>query len=148
MGALGDHLDQAAKPSREGTGWTEFARVTPLQGEEWARLRADHPKAVVLVAGDLKQNLGGPHHYGTNGCRALLRSQVAMADLVCLTDADRMIPGTLTRPPIDQCVCGDPTGSELTSEIVTGWEGRQDGVGLSDHFAVGAEMRLSQSTRG
>ena len=119
-----------AGSSREATGWTEFARVTPLQGEEWTRLRVEHPHAVVIVAGDLNQNLGGPHHYGTNSGRALLRNELAGADLVCLTDADRMIPGTLARPPIDHVCVGVPAGSKLTSELVTGWEGGQGGVRL------------------
>jgi len=137
-----------AGPSRDASGWTEFARVTSLQGEEWTRLRAEYPDAVVIVAGDLNQNLGGPHHYGTSNGRALLRNQLARADLVCLTDADRMIPGTLGRPPIDHVCVAVPTGSNLTSEIVTGWEGRQGDARLSDHSAVVAEMRLSQSTQG
>ena len=73
-------------------------------------------------------------------------NQLASADLVCLTDADRMITWTLARPPIDHVCGGVPAGSKLTSGIVTGWEGRQGGVRLSDHSAVVAEVRLSKST--
>lgn len=134
-----------AGPSGQAPGWTEFARVAPLQGEEWASLRAEHPDAVVIVAGDLNQNLGGRHYYGTKNGRAILRCQLAGADLVCLTDADQMTPGTLANPPIDHVCVGVPDGSHLTSRFVTGWEGHQDGIRLSDHSAIVAEMTLRKT---
>jgi hypothetical protein len=137
-----------AGPSGDAPGWTEFARVAPLQGEEWAILRAQHPNAVVIVAGDFNQNLGGPHYYGTKQCRCLLRKQLVGADLVCLTDADDISPGTLVNPPIDHVCVGVPAGKYLVSKVVTGWEGTQGGVRLSDHSAVVAEMSLSRGTPG
>jgi endonuclease/exonuclease/phosphatase family metal-dependent hydrolase len=129
-------------PSMQAPGWTEFARVTPLQGEEWARLREVHPEAVVIVAGDLNQNLGGMHYYGTKSGRKLLRNQLSAADLVCLSDADEMRSWTLANPPIDHVCVGVPAGSQLKSRLVTGWEGAQSGIRLSDHSAVVAEMRI------
>lgn len=135
-----------ADPSGQAPGWAEFARVTPLQGAEWAGLRAQHPEAVVIVAGDFNQNLGGPHYYGAESCRVLLREQLSAADLVCLTDVDEMSPGTLANPPIDHVCVGIPASSQLASKIVTGWEGKQNGVRLSDHSAVIAEMTVRTVT--
>jgi len=130
-------------PSGDAPGWTEFARVTPLQGAEWVALRARHPNAVLIVGGDLNQNIGGLHYYGTRAGRALLREQLSDAGLTCLTDADVMTPGLFKHPPIDHLCVGAPVGSRLLSTVLNGWEGTQDGVRLSDHSAVVAEVQFS-----
>jgi hypothetical protein len=88
--------DKCPDPLAPAPGWQEFYRVTPLQGQEWQRLRASAPEATLVVAGDLNQNLGGPHYYGTNRGRALLRETLAAASLACLTETERFLRANLS----------------------------------------------------
>lgn len=140
---LNDKGPDAANPA---PGWAEFARVTPLQGAEWRRLRALDPAATLVVAGDLNQNLGGPHYYGTVAGRALLRAELASAGLECLTQAEHFARGELDYPPIDHVCAGAPVGRRLES-TVAGWnKTHQDGTVLSDHSGVLAEISLVIAT--
>ncbi|MGI8677450.1 MAG: endonuclease/exonuclease/phosphatase family protein [Jatrophihabitans sp.] len=134
--------DKGPDPSAPAQGWSELHRVTPIQGAEWLRLRTTYAEAVMVVAGDLNQNLGGNHYYGTQQSRTLLRAALAAASLECLTTTERFAPGELDHPPID-CVCvGAPHGRRLHS-VVTGWNNTTaDGHRLSDHSGVLAEFDL------
>ena len=92
----GDTGPERTEPAR---GWDEFHRVVPEQGQEWASLRERYPSATLVIAGDLNQDLGGRHYYGTKACRALLTAQMSNAGLTCLTTTDRFAPGlSSTRP--------------------------------------------------
>ena len=84
------------------------------------------------MAGDLNQDLGGRHYYGTKACRALLTTQIATADLKCLTTTDRFDPGALEHPPIDH-VCAGPGRDRSFTTKAHGWNNVVDGVRLSDH---------------
>lgn len=128
----GDVGPDADKPSR---GWQEFHRVVPGQGDEWVALRQRFPDATVIVAGDLNQDLGGKHYYGTRACRALLREELTRADLTCLTTTDRFDPDVLQHPPIDH-VCAWPGRGRDFSTEVHGWNNVVNGVTLSDHGGV------------
>lgn len=113
-------------------GWDEFRRVVPEQGREWVALRESYPAATLVVAGDLNQDLGGRHYYGTKACRALLGSQLAKATIDCLTTTDRFDPGLLQHPPIDHICVGPAQDRSLTSKA-HGWNNVVNGVTLSDH---------------
>jgi hypothetical protein len=128
----GDAGPGVTPPAR---GWDEFHRVVPLQGREWASLREDHPGATLVVAGDLNQDLGGQHYYGTKACRALLTAELAGASLSCLTTTDRFGPDVLQHPPIDH-VCAGPGRDRSFTARVLGWNNVVDGVRLSDHGGV------------
>jgi hypothetical protein len=91
-------------------GWDEFHRVAPKQGQEWASIRDRYPLATLVVAGDLNQDLGGLHYYGTKDCRALLTAQMRTANLTCHTTTDRFAPDVLAHPPIDH-VCASPAAT-------------------------------------
>lgn len=125
----GDTGPDAAHPAR---GWEEFRRVVPLQAAEWAALRERYPEATLVVAGDLNQDLGGRHFYGTKACRALLTEQLARADLHCLTTTDRFSPDVLQHPPIDH-VCAAPGQGRSITTSAHGWSNVVEGVSLSDH---------------
>lgn len=124
--------DTGPDPIQPARGWDEFHRVVPAQGQEWASLRDRHPWATLVVAGDLNQDLGGRHYYGTKACRALLTTQIATADLKCLTTTDRFDPGALEHPPIDH-VCAGPGRDRSFTTKAHGWNNVVDGVRLSDH---------------
>ena len=122
-------------PTGEASGWTEFYRVTPEQGREWAELRVANERSLLVVAGDLNQNLGGPHYYGTIKGRALLRAHLAAAGLTCATEFERFADGELAHPPIDHvCISAYPADELRCS--VRGWNRAVEGVTLSDHSGV------------
>ena len=126
-------------------GWDEFRRVVPAQGAEWAELRKRFPEATLVVAGDLNQDLGGRHYYGTKACRALLNAQLAGADLVCLTTTDRFEDGVLQHPPIDHVCAAPGRGRDVETEV-QGWDSAVDGVRLSDHGGVLATLRIREGS--
>ena len=116
-------------------GWEEFPRVVSGQGREWLSLRERFPEATLIVAGDLNQDLGGKHYYGTKACRALLRTELARASLVCLTTTDRFGADVLQHPSIDHVCAGPGLGGHITAEV-HGWNNVVDGARLSDHGGV------------
>jgi endonuclease/exonuclease/phosphatase family metal-dependent hydrolase len=127
-----------ANPAR---GWDEFRRIVPGQGGEWASLRADFPQATLVVAGDLNQDLGGRHYYGTKDCRALLNVQLRRSELRCLTTTDRFDENVLVHPPIDH-VCAGPGRNRSFTSTAQGWNKSTDGVTLSDHGGTLVDLRF------
>ena len=88
-------------PTGDARGWTEHHRVIPLQGNEWTALRGRYPDTALCVAGDFNTNLGGPHYYGTNRGRVLLRTALRDAGLACLTETQQIPEAALVDPPMD-----------------------------------------------
>ncbi|GAB3665143.1 hypothetical protein GCM10027596_30790 [Nocardioides korecus] len=127
-----------------GRGWSEFRRVVAHQGQEWAELRRSFPFATLVVAGDLNQDLGGRHFYGSRKCRALLNVELARADLTCLTTTGNFAQGLLEHPPIDH-ICASPGRSNLTVTRVDGWNRTIDGVALSDHGGTLVDLAVPRS---
>jgi endonuclease/exonuclease/phosphatase family metal-dependent hydrolase len=125
---------------RPARGWEEFPRVVSGQGQEWLSLRERFPKSTLIVAGDLNQDLGGKHYYGTKACRALLNTELTRANLVCLTTTDRFDAEVLQHPPIDHVCAGPGLGGHLTAEV-HGWNNVLDGARLSDHGGVLAVIK-------
>lgn len=128
----GDTGPDLARPAK---GWEEFPRVVAQQGRDWAALRENYPSATLIVAGDLNQDLGGRHYYGTKACRALLTAELTSAGLMCLTTTDRFDPGTLQHPPIDHVCVGAGLGRSTLAEV-HGWSNVVEGATLSDHGGV------------
>lgn len=129
----GPHLDAPAR------SWAEHHRVLPEQAAEWASLQQCYPHAMLIVAGDLNMNLGGPHYYGTTRGRRMLREAMASLGLFCATETERVPAGALTWPPIDHVLL--PTAWEPRAAVVAAWEGRaEDGVRLSDHSGLVVEV--------
>jgi hypothetical protein len=89
-------------------------------------------EAALIVAGDLSQDLGGKHYYGTNACRALLNTELVRASLVCLSTTDRFDAGLSQHPPIDH-VCAGPGQRRRFTTGVHGWNNVVDDARLSDH---------------
>lgn len=139
----GDTGPDATSPAK---GWDEFPRVVALQGQDWATLRERYPVATLVVAGDLNQDLGGPHYYGTRACRALLNAELAKAGMQCLTTTDRFGPDVLQHPPIDHVCVGAGANRSLTSQA-HGWNNVVEGVKLSDHGGVLVSLEVPQVPR-
>jgi hypothetical protein len=90
------HSDRGQQPvGKRVPNWSEHYRVIAEQSEEWAQLKRAHPDAAICVAGDLNMNLGGPHWYGTNQGRAIMRSAIENNDLVCATEFSQLPAGRL-----------------------------------------------------
>lgn len=138
----GDVGPDVMQPAR---GWDEFLRVVPEQGREWATLRNRYPDATLIVAGDLNQDLGGRHYYGTKACRSLLTAQLADATLDCLTTTDRFDSGLLQHPPIDHICVGIGRAKSFTSHAL-GWNNVIDGVQLSDHGGTLVSLDIESRT--
>lgn len=140
----GDVGDNSPIPAR---GWAEFRRVVPAQGREWASLRGEYPWATLIVAGDLNQDLGGTHYYGSPECRAILVRELSGAGLTCLTTTDRFPPGLLQHPPIDH-VCAGPGRQKSLASRVHGWDNVINGLRLSDHGGVVVDLDVVDANAG
>jgi endonuclease/exonuclease/phosphatase family metal-dependent hydrolase len=76
-----------------GSRWGEegragaFLRALDAQSADWADLRAAHPQSDFCVVGDLNQDLGDRHYYGSRRNRAALESSLQEMDLRCLSSA-------------------------------------------------------------
>jgi endonuclease/exonuclease/phosphatase family metal-dependent hydrolase len=130
------HSDRG--PSADAKSWVEHHRVVPMQAREWRQLQDAFPDAALCVAGDLNMNLGGPHYYGTVTGRRMLRAGLEEANLVCLTETERIPAGRLRHGPIDH-IC---ISKHLACEpVVDAWEGTDgDGVSLSDHSGLAVSL--------
>lgn len=127
------HSDPGPDPTRPKKAWSEQYRVIPEQGAEWKALAAAHPRAMLVVAGDLDMSLGGPHYYGTTDGRALLRDAMDGAGLACATETGRVPAGALAHPPIDHVL----VRADRATAVVAAWEGRtDDGARMSDHSGL------------
>ncbi|SDY99936.1 hypothetical protein SAMN05661080_05229 [Modestobacter sp. DSM 44400] len=138
------HTDPGPMPDPAAPlpNWSEFMRVTSLQGAVWRALREENPGSVFIVAGDLNQSLGAKHYYGTTAGRQLLRDSLKQADLTCFTDDEHLPQGLLQHPPIDHICAAAPVGHVLERVDWVGWEGTWEGAGrLSDHSAVAVTLR-------
>jgi endonuclease/exonuclease/phosphatase family metal-dependent hydrolase len=132
------HTDIGTSPA--AVNWAEHHRVVPEQAAEWLALRDAHPDAALCVAGDYNMNLGGKHHYGTKMGREMLRSGLAAAGLVCLTETDRIPPGKLRHPPIDHIAVSARISTPVS---IDAWERTDaDGVRLSDHSGLVATLQV------
>ena len=137
------HSDPGPDPHAPASAWSELHRVIPLQGAEWRSLRRRFPEASLIVAGDLNMNLGGKHYYGTKYGRAVLRRALAEADMVCLTETENFPPGQLDHPPIDH-ICAGPRAGLTLASVVIGWNKQlPDGVVVSDHSGVLADLTFT-----
>lgn len=138
------HADRVA--TGEAKSWSEFHRVTPMQAQDWRRLRGAHPDARFCVAGDLNQSLdgrrwSGREWYGTKATRRVLLDALAAAELACVTGHDLVGAGHLTtRSRIDH-LCFDAVSIEGGVQVGAWEAGRGDGVRLSDHNGVFVDLQ-------
>lgn len=117
-----------------------FAAAVATQQADWQRLRASHPQATLIVAGDFNQDLNTLHYYGSRRNKQVLRQALAETGLDCLTAGEndpvhRLINGQHSN--IDH-ICAHPSGQ---LQEVFAWPPQlEDLRGLSDHFGVGVAI--------
>jgi exonuclease III len=116
--------------------WEEHHRAWPKFGEEWSKLRRKWPEAPLFVAGDLNISLGGPRYYGTSNGRRLFAGALEAAGLRCATEFEHVPEGALMYPAIDHILVPEHT----KSSVVGAWEGRLQGLRLSDHSGLVVEV--------
>jgi exonuclease III len=137
---FGTVLPWHADKDDDDKNWDKFHRVVAAQAEEWAAIRAEHPHAALVVAGDFNHSLSGPGYYWTKQGRAELRAAFEGAGLQCLTGAWPLAP--LVEAPIDHIAVAPPLDARLEVAEVTAWTNRNgDDVVLSDHSGVLVECR-------
>lgn len=127
-------------PDGKSRVWEEHYRFIEWHGDDWKRLRAEFPGYHLITGGDYNQNRDGARWYGTRKGRDLLTMTLSEACLKCVTEEDFMKAGKLQdRHTVDH-LCMDQT---LAARVVSvdAWErNRSDGMKLSDHSGVCAEL--------
>jgi hypothetical protein len=131
--------DRARRPLG---GAAAFAAALAEQAADWDRWRAEFPDHALCVAGDFNQELGGRCWVGSREGHRLIQNRLDGAGLVCVTggtgDAVLALRGT---PGIDHLCVGPGLGSAGRPPS-TAWAGTTtDGVRLSDHYGVWADVR-------
>lgn len=134
------HSDRGKTPPNAAVrNWSEQHRILVQQSEEWAALQRLHPDAALCVAGDLNMNLGGPHYYGTQKGRTLLRQGMQCCNLFCATETDRIPSGALAYPPVDHILL--PASWAAHTRVAAAWEGQPNNAPrLSDHSGLVVEV--------
>lgn len=135
-------------PDKNSAAWVEHYKAIGLQGNDWARLRAQ-TSLPLIVAGDFNQTRDGSSRtYGTAHGRDLLTEQLARSGLVCLTTEDFGATGKLRADPLKgwarsniDHICVAENVYEIGA--VGAWDHfAEDGVYLSDHNGVYVDMNV------
>lgn len=112
---------------------------------DWQRLRDRFPNHQTVVAGDLNQNRGGRHWYGTKKGRELLGHALVEAKMTCVTEGEiQSMDGSQLSPAIDH-LCLDH-GLATLDNTVRGWlpERPRKGKAFSDHAGVYVNISLKR----
>jgi endonuclease/exonuclease/phosphatase family metal-dependent hydrolase len=114
-----------------------FRRALDAQSADWADLRATHPQLEFCVAGDLNQNLGDRHYYGSKRNRAALESHLRQLELRCLSaGADDPVARASAgrRASIDHICVSPGLAGRCRSQSGCWPLGAEPDRGISDHF--------------
>lgn len=142
MVVFGTVLPWATDSWRGIRGLPGFLAALAVQRADWARLRAEHPNADFVVAGDFNQDLSDRHYYWSREGRVALLAALESAGLVALTadprDPVRAASNGL-RAWIDHiCV---PAESKWVAAHTSVWPAADTpDRRLSDHYGVAAEI--------
>ena len=121
-------------------GCAAFSAALDRQLADWLSLRQANPDCDFILAGDLNQDLGTSHYYGSHKNRVALQSALSIADLRCLTaDSRDPVPKhALGHASIDHiCVSKGlvPMGSAVSWPVSD-----RPQKTLSDHFGLLVEL--------
>lgn len=121
-------------------GGAAFSAALTAQCADWVSLQGAHLDCDFVLAGDLNQDLGTSHYYGSRKNRAALQSAIATAGLQCLTSADldpvpKHAPGNASIDHI--CVS---KGLSLAGSPISWPMTEKPPKNLSDHFGVCVEL--------
>ena len=107
---------------------------------DWLSLKKANPDCDFILAGDLNQDLGTSHYYGSRKNRLALQSALSIAELRCLT-ADALDPVPKHAPnhaSIDH-ICVSKGLVPLGSAVSWPASDRPQKT-LSDHFGILIEL--------
>ena len=124
-----------------GAGGQAFEAALDVQKRDWLALKAEFPKATLVVAGDFNQDLADWHYYGSKKKRAFLEAALAESDLVALTGgaSDPIARGSAPMACIDHICISTKSSWHLNS--TTRWPDTPRPLSaLSDHFGVSAVL--------
>ncbi len=139
----GTVLPWAHEPDEAGsvTLWARHYEEIARQSQEWANLRARHPSAGFVLAGDFNQTHDGSHWYGTRKGRGLLADALAQARVALATDEDVVAAGKLRQHHLIDHICLNDEWLSRFSVSVRCWEPTaSDGTRLSDHPGVAIDI--------
>lgn len=110
------------------------------------RLSQDFPKATLIVAVELNQDLADWHYYGSRKKRSLLESALAESNLIALTSGvgDPIARDSPPMACIDHiCIS---KGADWVLESTGLWpDGPEPDASLSDHYRVTVRLKSGVS---
>ena len=121
-------------------GGAAFSAAVDAQLADWLLLQQDNRDCDFILAGDLNQDLGTSHYYGSRRNRIALQTALRTANLQCLTAAayDPLTNHAPSHASIDHiCVS---KGLTLVGSAVSWPMTDKPQRNLSDHFGVLAEL--------
>ncbi len=130
--------DGPGKAKRWAVHYEEIER----QGAEWASLRAAHPNAGLIVAGDFNQDMDGFNRSGTKYGRELLNKRLSAAGLVKSTAEDAVKSGRLKKHHLIDHICLSENWERKYRSEMTCWEPTDEqGTRMSDHPGVALTLK-------
>lgn len=130
----------SARQGIPAAGGAAFSAALTAQLSDWISLQRDNPDCDFILAGDLNQDLGTTHYYGSRKNRTLLQSALLTANLQCLTAAalDPVPKHALSHASIDH-ICTSK-GLTAVGSAVSWPMSSKPQKNLSDHFGVLVEL--------
>lgn len=122
-------------------GGAAFSAALDAQLTDWRSLQRYNPYYDFILAGDLNQDLGMSHYYGSRKNRSILQTALLTANLRCLTAAayDPVPKHAPSHASIDHiCVSKWLTPAGAAVSWPTAIMPQRD---LSDHFGVLVKLR-------
>ena len=118
-------------------GWELHYESIGNHSLDWQRLRGRFPDHQMVVAGDLNQNRGGRHVYGTKKGRDLLGFALSEAKMTCVTEGEIQSMEKCPLAPAIDHICLDHRLAAM-GNTVRGWlpERPLSGKPFSDHSGV------------
>lgn len=122
-------------------GGAAFSAALDAQLADWLSMQQDNRDCDFILAGDLNQDLGTTHYYGSRKNRLALQTALITANLQCLTAAalDPVPKHAPSRASIDH-ICTSK-GLTLVSSAVSWPVSDSPQKNLSDHFGVLIELQ-------
>lgn len=124
--------------------WEAHVAAIERQGDEWRRLRNDHPGVPLIVAGDFNQSRDGSGYYSSRQGEELLSSWLPDADLRCLTEVDVDAAGLLPGRHLVDHICASSEVAQVGKMHC--WPAHDGSVRLSDHPTVAVDLGIKGSS--
>ncbi|MGB7251944.1 MAG: endonuclease/exonuclease/phosphatase family protein [Phormidesmis sp.] len=122
-------------------GGAAFSAAVDAQLADWRSLQQDNPNCDFILAGDLNQDLGTAHYYGSRKNRIALQTALRTANLQCLTAAEfDPVPNHAPSHASIDHICISKGLTSVGSAVSWPVSDRPQ-KNLSDHFGVSVELQ-------